>query len=214
MPQPPQRGLASIAASTASEAGKSTDVVQKAQVSPDATKGKSTKESPPSKERSSPQKAPPSPIVHTHKYALEFWIKGEVSPGVYAYLEDDTYSPDFVMDTLNLAYPGCTGVYLANAGHLVAFFGKKTKPGAGLSLEQGMEACRLVTEIPTWMGSLAKYTVRAISTTHLELSNRLSSLQLGQTNSSLSASAKPFVPLATSSVTRQEYCLTVVPLFP
>ena len=144
-----------------------------------------------------------------------------MSPGVYAYPEDDTYSPDFVMDTLNLAYPGCTGVYLANAGHLVAFYGKKTKPGTGLSFEQRMEACHLVTEIPTWMGSLAKYTVCAISTTEvqeliqglkhlekedfrkvcLELSNRLSSLCLGQTNGSLSTSAKPFVPLATSSVT-------------
>ena len=196
LPQPPQRGLASIAASAASEAGKSTDVVQKAQVSPDATKGKSTKESPLSKERSSPQKAPPSPTVCTRKYTMEIWIKVEVSPGVYAYPEDDTYSPEFVMDTLNLAYPGCIGVYLANACHLVAFYGKKMKPGAGLSLKQGMEACCLVTEIPTWMGSLAKYTVHAISTTeaqeliqglkhlekkdfckvHLELSNRLSSL--------------------------------------
>ena len=221
VPQPSQRGLASITASAITEAGKNTDVVQKAQVSPDATKGKSTKESPPSKERSSPQKAPPLPTVRTCKYALEIWIKVEVSPGVYAYPEDDTYSPDFVMDTLNLAYPGCTGVYLANAGHLVAFYGKKMKPGAGLSLEQGMEACHLVTEIPTWMGSLAKYTVCALSTTeaqelvqglkclekedfrkvHLELSNRLSSLWLGQTNSSLSTSTKPFVPLATSSVT-------------
>ena len=220
-PQPSQRGLASITASTVTEAGKSTDVVQKAQVSPDTTKRKSTKGSPPSKERSSPQKAPPSPTVRTRKYALEIWIKVEVSPGVYAYPEDDTYSPDFIMDTLNLAYPGCTGVYLANAGHLVAFYGKKTKPGAGLSLKQGMEACHLVTEIPTWMGSLAKCTIRAINTTEaqelvqgfkclekedfckvrLELSNRLSSLCLGQTNSSLSASAKPFVPLATSSIT-------------
>ena len=223
-PQPPQRGLTSITASAITEAGKSTDVVQKAQVSPDATKGKSTKKSPPSKEGSSPQKAPPLPTVCTCKYALEIWIKVEMSPGLYAYPEDDTYSPDFVMDTLNLAYPGCTGVYLANAGHLVAFYGNKTKPGASLSLEQGMEACRLVTEIPTWMGSLAKYTVCAISTTevqeliqglkhlekegfrkvHLELINRLSSLQLGQTNSSLYTSAKPFVPLATSSVTAIE----------
>ena len=46
---PPQRGLASITTSAVTEAGKSTDVVQKAQVSPDATKGKSTKESPPIK---------------------------------------------------------------------------------------------------------------------------------------------------------------------
>ena len=221
VPQPSQRGLESITASAITEAGKSTDVIQKAQVSLDAAKGKSTKESPPSKERSSPQKAPPLPTVHTRKYALEIWIKVEVSPGVYAYPEDNTYSPEFIMDTLNLAYPGCTGVYLANTGHLVAFYGKKMKPGAGLSLEQGMEACHLVTEIPTWMGSLAKYTVHAISTTevqelvqglkhlekedfckvHLELSNRLSSLHLGQTNSSLSTSAKLFVPLATSSIT-------------
>ena len=219
VPLPPESGLAGIATSAASEAGKRTDVLQKAQVSPDAVKGKS-KESPPAKEKSSPQKTPPSPAMCTRKYALEIWIKVEVSPGVYAYPEDDTYSPDFVMDTLNLAYPGCTGVYLANAGHLVAFYRKKTKPGASLSLEQGMKACCLVTKIPTWMGSLAKYTVHAISTTeaqelilglkhlekedlckvHLELSNRLSSLWLGQTNSSLSTSAKPFVPLATSSV--------------
>ena len=167
-PQPSQRGLASITTSAVTEAGKSTNVIQKAQVSPDAAKGKSTKESPPSKERSSPQKAPPSPTVHTRKYALEIWIKVEVSPGVYAYPEDDTYSSDFVMDTLNLVYPDCTGVYLANAGHLIAFYGKKTKPGAGISLEQGMEACHMVTEIPTWMGSLAKYTVCAISTTEAQ----------------------------------------------
>ena len=89
-PQPSQRGLASITASAVTEAGKNTDVIQKAQVSPDAAKGKSTKESPPSKERSSPQKAPPLPTVRTHKYALEIWIKVEVSPGVYAYPEDDT----------------------------------------------------------------------------------------------------------------------------
>ena len=159
--------------------------------------------------KSSPQKTPPSPALRPQRYALEIWIKVEVSPGVYAYPEDDIYSSDFIMDTLNPAYPGCTGVYLANAGHLVAFYGKKTKPGAGLSLEQGMEACWLVTEIPTWMGNLAKYTVHGISITeaqeliqglkqleredlhkvHLELSNRLSCLQLGQTNSSLSASA-------------------------
>ena len=72
------------------------------------------------------------------------------------------------MDTLNLAYPGCTGVYLANAAHLVAFYGIKMKPGASLSLKQGMEACHMVTEIPTWMGSLGKYTVCAISTTEAQ----------------------------------------------
>ena len=46
LPQPLQGGLAGIAASATNEASKRTDVVQKAQLSPDATKGKSTKESP------------------------------------------------------------------------------------------------------------------------------------------------------------------------
>ena len=63
LPQPPQGGLAGIATSATNEAVKRTDVVQKAQVSPDATKGKSTKKSPPSKERSSPQKIPPLPML-------------------------------------------------------------------------------------------------------------------------------------------------------
>ena len=47
--------------------------------------------------------------------------------------------------------------------HIIAFYGKKTKLGAGLSLEQGMEVCRLIAEIPIWMGNLAKYTVHAMS---------------------------------------------------
>ena len=63
-PLPSEGGLTGIAASTTSEAGKRTDVVQKAQVSPDAIKGKS-KESPPAKEKSSPQKTPPSPAMCT-----------------------------------------------------------------------------------------------------------------------------------------------------
>ena len=74
--------MAGIATSVTSEAGKRTDVLQKAQVSPDAVKGKS-KEPPPAKEKSS-QKTPPSPAICTQKYALEIWIKVEVSPGVYA----------------------------------------------------------------------------------------------------------------------------------
>ena len=167
-PQPPQGGLVDITTPSTSEADKRTEVVQKAQVSLDATKGKSTKESSPSKEKSSPEKTPPSPALQPQRYALEIWVKIEVSPGVYAYPEDDTYSSDFVMDTLNLPYPGCTGVYLMYTGHLVAFYGKKMKSGAGLSLKQGMEACWLVTEIPTWMGNLAKYTVCIISITEAQ----------------------------------------------
>ena len=135
MPLPSDRGLTGITASTNSEAVRRAEVVQKAQRSPDVIKGKS-KDS--VKEKLSTQKTSSSPAACTHKYALEVWIKVEVSPRVYAYPEDDTYSADFVMDTLNLAYPGCTGVYLTDAGYLIVFYGKNTKPGTGLSLEQGI----------------------------------------------------------------------------
>ena len=155
---------------------------------------------------------------------MEIWIQIESSPGVYSFPEDDTYGADFVVDTMNMAYPGCTGVYLGEAGHVIAFFGKKGSPKAGLMLEQGMEACRILSGIPSWMGQLAKYTVRALSLDEakdvvaglkrlekenlhkacLELTSRLSNLKLGPLGSSLSASAKPFMPLATSSVAAVE----------
>ena len=67
------------------------------------------------------------------------------------------------MDTLNLAYPGCTGVYLAEAGHPVAFYGRKGAAQVGLSIEQGMEVCQILADIPIWMGNLAKLTVQAVS---------------------------------------------------
>ena len=94
---------------------------------------------------------------------MEIWIQIESSPGVYTFPEDDTYGADFLIDTVNMAYPGCTGVYLAEAGHVIAFYRRKGAPKAGLTLEQGMEACRILSEIPSWMGRLAKYTVRALS---------------------------------------------------
>ena len=67
------------------------------------------------------------------------------------------------MDTLNLVYPGCMGVYLTEAGHLVAFYRKKGALKAGLSVKQGIEASQILAEIPTWMGNLAKLTMQAVS---------------------------------------------------
>ena len=115
------------------------------------------------KEKASIVKMPSSPAVHTRRYAMEIWIQVESSPGVYSFPEDDTYGADFVVDTVNMAYLGCTGAYLAEAGHVIAFYGRKGSPKAGLTLEQGMEACRILSEIPRWMGRLAKYTVQAVS---------------------------------------------------
>ena len=71
----------------------------------------------------------------------------EVNPGVYLPPEDESYSADFVQDNLNLAYPDCTEVFLAELGSIIAFYGKKGSPQAGLSIEQGMEACRILGNI-------------------------------------------------------------------
>ena len=138
----------------------------------------------------------------------------ESSPGVFSPPDEDSYSVDFVIDTLNQAYPGCTGVHLSDAGHILAFYGKRSAPNAGLTLEQGMEACMIIQEIPRWMGSLAQVKVRAVSLqeakkilaglkclekeTLKRLQAQLSVMQLGST---LSVTAKPFTPLAASSGT-------------
>ena len=46
----------------------------------------------------------------------------ETSPGVYSTPEEDSYSIDFAIDTINCDYPSCTGMYLDVAGHMLAFY--------------------------------------------------------------------------------------------
>ena len=67
-------------------------------------------------------KTPPPPATCTHRYALEVWIKAKTSPNNFMPPEEESYSADFIIDTLNLYYPGCTGVYLAELGHAIAFY--------------------------------------------------------------------------------------------
>ena len=203
-------GLANLTSQPSKEAGKKVEILQKAQL--DSSPKEKPKESPPVK------RTLPSPASRPRRYALEIWVTVEVSPGEYAPPGEDTYSADFIKDTLNFAYPGCTGVYLAEASHLVAFYGKKNATGVGLSVEQGMEACQIVGEIAVWMGRIASLKIQAVSLQEAtdivnslkrlerenfrracrELDSRLSALKLGQAPSGLSASATPFVPLAAS----------------
>jgi len=144
------------------------------------------------------------------------WVEVEVGPGVFSPPEDDSVSVDFVTESLSAVYPGCTGVYLGEAGHMLAFYGKKTSREAGLTKEQGILASQAISGISVWSGSLAKWKVRCVSLSEaaeilagckrlerenlrrarLDLRSRLSSTQL---HSSLSATAKPFKPLAASS---------------
>ena len=93
----------------------------------------------------------------------KFGVELEVSPGVYGAPEDDSYGVDFAAETLNQAYPGCTGLYLDVAGHMVAFYGRKGHSKAGLLHEQGIQASQAIASIPTWMGCPATWRVKCVS---------------------------------------------------
>ena len=138
------QGLADLPASPTKEAGKWQEVLQKAQLEAKSAV-KETKD-----------KMPPSPTTRMHHYALELWIKAETSPGNFTPPEEESYSTDFVLDTLNLTYPGCTGVFLAEPSHAIAFYGCKGSVRAGLTVEQSTEACKLISSISIWMGYAAK----------------------------------------------------------
>ena len=97
------------------------------------------------------------------RYALQIWLEVEVGPGYFLPPEDDSYSTDFALEVLNCAYPGCTGVYLDRGGHMLAFYGRKGSPKAGLIQDVAIEAGHTVREILTWMGLAAKWRVRCVS---------------------------------------------------
>ena len=125
--------------------------------------------------------------------------------------EEDSYSVDFAIDSINRAYPRCTGMYLGMAGHMLAFYGKKINPKAGLLFHQAITASKVIANIPTWMGYFATWRVKCISTSevseilvgckriekeslrraHWELQQWFSTLQV---DSTLSATTQPFQP--------------------
>ena len=135
--------------------------------------------------------------------------------------KEDSYSVDFAIDTINRTYSGCTGMYLGTAGHMLAFYGKKTSPRAGLLLSQAITASKAIANIPTWMGYFARWRVQCVSISEAseilagcktiekenlrrarwELQNRFSSMQL---NSTLSATARPFQPRATPQSSQED----------
>ena len=112
-------------------------------------------------------------------------------------------------------------MYLGVAGHMLAFYGKKTNPRAGLLLSQAVAASKAIANIPTWMGYFARWRVGCISISkaseilagckriekenlrraHWELQNRFSSMQL---DSTLSATARPFQPQAAPQSSRED----------
>ena len=214
-------GLAELAASMAAEASQrlggaahrcQTDLSKGA----DRVDGLDKVDGTRSRSPKSPKRGPPTPAARPHRYALEAWVNIRADSEEWISPEDDSYSEDFVVDTVNQIYPGCTGAYLAETGHVLMFFGKKGGPKAGLTQEQSVVACCAVRGMNYWMGSPARLRVRAVSLTEagvivesckrmfkedlrrakIELRRRVSSTQHA---SVLSATAGTFEPAATSS---------------
>ena len=145
-------GRGELSASMVTETDKRLEAIQRAQVGSlvGADKSKEPQEK-------IPKKLSPTLATRPKKYALEMWVEIETSPGVYSTPKDDSYSIDFAIDAINHAYPSCTGMYLDVAGHMVAFYGKKTNPRAGLLHHQDVVASKAIADIPSWMGYPAKW---------------------------------------------------------
>ena len=146
--------LGELSTSLVTETDRKLEVLQRAQVS--SLMGADKTKEPQEK---TPKKQSPALAARPKKYALEMWVEIETSMGMYSTPEEDSYSIDFAIDTLNCTYPGCTGMYLDVAGHMLAFYGKKTNPRAGLLLDQGVMASKAIANILTWMGYFTRWRV-------------------------------------------------------
>ena len=151
-------GLGELSASMITECDRKQEAIQRAQVG--SLMGADKDREPQDK---TPKKQSPASATRPKKYALEMWVEIETSVGMYSTPNEDSFSVDFAIDTINRAYPGCTGMYLGMAGHMLAFYGKKTNPRAGVLLGQAVTASKAIVNIPTWMGYFARWRVRCVS---------------------------------------------------
>ena len=136
------------------ESDRKLEVIQRAQVS--SLMGADRNKEPQEK---TPKKQSPTLAAQPKKYALEMWVEIKTSAGMYSTPDEDSYSIYFAIDTINCTYPGCTGMYLGVAGHMLAFYGKKTNPRAGLLHSQAVAASKAIVNIPNWMGYFARWRV-------------------------------------------------------
>ena len=151
-------GLGALSASMTTEPDMKSEAIQRAQVG--SLMGANGNNEPQNK---TPRKQTPTLGARPKRYALEMWVEIKTSEGVHTAPEEDSYSVDFAIDAINHAYPGCTGMYLGVLGHMLAFYGKKTNPRAGLLLDQAITASKAIANIPTWMGYFATWRVKCVS---------------------------------------------------
>ena len=142
--------LRALSASMSTEPDRKTEAIQRAQVG--SLMGANGSNEPQNK---SPKRQSPASGARPKKYALEMCVEIETSAGIHTAPEEDSYSVNFAIDCINCTYPGCTGMYLGVAGHMLAFYGKKTNPRDGLLPDQAIAASKVIADIPTWMGHYA-----------------------------------------------------------
>ena len=208
-------GLGALSASMSTEPDRKTEAIQRAQVG--SLMGANGNNEPQNK---SPKRQTLASGARPKRYALEMWVEIKTSAGIHA-APEDLYSINFAIDSINRAYSGCTGMYLGMAGHMLAFYGKKTNPRAGLLLNQAITASKVIANIPTWMGYFATWRVKCISTSEAgdilagckriekeslrracwELQQWFFTLQV---DSTLSATAQPFQPWVALQLSRED----------
>ena len=184
-------GLGELSASVVAETDRRLEAIQRAQVSSLVGADK-TKEP----QEKIPKKLSPTLATRPKKYALEMWVEIEISPGMYSTPEDDSYSIDLAIDIINCTYPGCTGMYLDVAGHMLAFYGKKTNPQAGLLHDQGVIASKAIADIPSWMVYPAKWRVQCVSVSEARMQEaregKLEASSLGSPEQALLYAVEPY----------------------
>ena len=141
--------LGELSASIFTEPDRKLEAIQRAQV--DSLMGADKNKEPQDK---TPKKQSPASATRPKKYALEMWVEIETSVGMYSTPDEDSHSVNFTFDTINCTYPGCTGMYLSVAGHMLAFYGKKTNPRAGLLLGQAITASKAIVRFPPGLDTL------------------------------------------------------------
>ena len=216
IPVPQPSSLGELAASIATEAEKRLEAVQRTQIS--SLSGAEKMKEPQDK---TPKRQSPKLATRPKRYALELWVEIEICAVVYAAPDKDSYSVNFAIDALNHAYPGCTGVYLGEAGHMMAFYGRKANPKAGLIHDEAVVASKAIVNIPTWMGHFARWRTKCVSVSeaseivagckrlekenwrwaHWELQKWFSGMQV---DSTLSATARPFQPQVASQSSNED----------
>ena len=151
-------GLGELSTSMFTEPDMKSEVIQRAQVG-SLMRANGNNES----QNKTPWKQSPASATRPKRYALEMWVEIKTSAGIHTAPEGDSYSVDFAIDTINRAYPGCTGMYLGVGGHMLAFYGKKTNPRASLLIGQAVTASKAIANIPTWIGYFARWRVKCVS---------------------------------------------------